>query len=249
VTRFFSGRAWMATAYVFVVACGPDSPTDLVNEDPIDCDPVQQTGCEDGARCAWIAGTSDAGRTECVPAGTVGTGEDCTHDDDGVDDCGGGAICAFGKCMSICDVDAPPGDCQCLRVGAWFTDRPDAGACVPPCDPVGQDCAGGEDACYLVAGEFSVCSPPLPDAGYQGEACFYGVGGCGIGFGCLVPDSEAATMRCGAYCPLGEDGALCASVVGSGFGCVPLATLGVSAYEDLGVCMDCAVAMEFGEGC
>jgi hypothetical protein len=257
VTSCSNGRAWIAIACMIAAGCTPDSPKEpvddgsIVDDDPNDCDPLQQTGCEGGARCTWIIGEGGAGSTACAPGGTVGTGGACTHDADGVDDCEGGNICTFGKCTAICDVDAASGDCACLRLGGWFADRDDVGACVPECDPVAQDCVDGDDACYLVAGEptFTVCHPLREDAGFQGDACFYAVGGCGVGFGCLVPDNEAATMRCGAYCPLGEGGALCASFVGSGFGCVPLATIGVNGYEDLGVCMDCAVAMELGEGC
>ena len=71
-----------------------------------DCNPVAQTGCAVGEKCALILDQPDIGRGHvgCVPDGTQGIGDACTEATvaGGFDDCTSGGDCYRSTCVPIC---------------------------------------------------------------------------------------------------------------------------------------------------
>ncbi len=226
--------------------------------DPNACDPLANTGCGAGEKCAWKVESLDpppgTGLTTCVPDGTASVGDACSvaaPGDGGYDDCVGGSWCVGGVCAPICDTAA--GTCTggvCRAYSGRFTDRTGVGVCVPTCDPLAQDCADTTHGCFLSVsdGAASCSSPSFSTTGQQGDACMY-TNGCARGFGCHLPNAptSATGVLCAYYCDAGGgSGPSCtdASGPGTGFGCASLRTfltgLPASIPSDIGICVPCA---------
>ncbi len=160
---------------------------------PESCLGAEQLGCESGQKCALIPP-----QFRCVPNGSRGLDETCTIGAQG-DDCQAGLHCYQGVCNSLCNADvACGGEYSCISI---TTQGERASICLPPCDPLAQDCpdlvSGVRQGCYLHISGSSVCaaasaSPPL----FPGQACRY-LNECAIGAGCVVVNGQSL---CRAYC-------------------------------------------------
>ncbi len=130
-----------------------------VDADPSKCDPVAQTGCDPGQKCAWIrtaaSPTMQTGVVGCVADGDKLLNSACAWGlagaTTGFDDCKAGMVClatatidaAGGTCAAICDFTAGPGSCAtnyaCGRFSAYFNGPNSVvGLCAPTCDPLKQ---------------------------------------------------------------------------------------------------------------
>jgi hypothetical protein len=168
------------------------------------CNPVAQTGCGGGEKCAW-----DGAGTTCVPDGSVLLGGACTAPSAGVDDCVAGAHCADSLCREICT--RAPDSCGavelCTPQAGLFTGDANVGLCEPMCDPVFQNCPATE-ACYLqaVTGVSSCAGIPEESVSIgQGDTC-YGpepgvcyLNGCDEGYGANLPGDGGVSV-CAFFC-------------------------------------------------
>jgi hypothetical protein len=162
-------RKLVLLVLVTVVGCksspaNPDAPQGVIDAGRDccvgdTCDPVTQTGCNPGQKCAWTrTGASQAGAfgiIECVPDGTAAVGGACAYGTSGVttgyDDCEHGLACvaptdvdqAQGTCAAICDVTGATDACgtnfACEKHVGYFENIGDPvtndGLCDPTCDP------------------------------------------------------------------------------------------------------------------
>ena len=183
------------------------------------CNPVTQEGCGSGEKCAdSFVGGGDAGpalhRTACVPDGTAATGDACSRmaDDSGLsyDNCKAGNTCITGSCLANCTTQ--PDSCGdtagCTLVEHLFDDYTQEmlGVCIPACNPVTQDCTGG-DACFLNLGNGKGACIPSDDTTHtQGQECANNgsqcyLDGCSAGYGAYILDPGNAGLRlCTSYC-------------------------------------------------
>ncbi|HTE52730.1 MAG TPA: hypothetical protein VK698_17880 [Kofleriaceae bacterium] len=210
-------------------ACGSDggstpdgAPADAAPPDAgpggVVCDPVAQTGCAAGDKCAQLVLSLEPGdvRTACVPDGTVEVGGACVTGEPGeatgYDDCAAGADCTSGSCRRICLVagDSCPDQFSCSTYLELFKDITETlvGVCDAVCDPIAQDCPAETDACYLritdEAGEATCVGVPDESEGReQNDDCsgpFPGkcyANGCAGGY---HPVELNGNATCSAYC-------------------------------------------------
>ncbi len=158
-----------------------------------DCTPPGQ-GCPEGQRCTVLANQV----LECVPAGPVGPGGDCTSDE-----CQAGTLCLVmdgaARCRPFCrgasDCVEPEDHC----VFPWpFTDF---GFCRPGCDPVTQEGCPPGQGCYFSDPE--VGSTLCWNAGTleEGADCSNFAEFCKPGLDCILqPGSDPYEYYCRAYC-------------------------------------------------
>jgi hypothetical protein len=212
-----------------LVACGGDDDVNLVDSGPLvdaaqRCDPVQQTGCAEGEKCARLVISAPdpfLARTDCVPDGDVAIGEACENGEPGettgFDDCAAGGQCFNGLCLQICT--GSPETCSegfgCGFPVNFFDDIDSArvGVCFETCSPVAQDCVTEGEGCYLNIGAENgegTCVAVPDDAAdltqesaclLNGDVCF--LNGCDIGFAPYPPFSrlpEEISAECTAYC-------------------------------------------------
>jgi len=139
-----------------------------------DCNPVTQSGCEAGEKCAQLVESAHPflARTTCVPDGNMSEGSVCSDGEageaTGFDDCLGGYDCTDGLCAEICDVGPPDGcrsDSEAFGEGSYCTIYDglfanQTGVCEPGCHPVNDSVANGaitnarcseDEGCYLDA--------------------------------------------------------------------------------------------------
>ena len=220
----------------WLAACGGgDDDVEIVDSGPAadavpsQCDPVAQTGCAEGEKCAQLtisAGPPLLARTACVDNGTVELGGDCETGDPGeatgFDDCLSepdlGAQCINGICKEICTT--PTDTCTdgfaCSFYEGLFVDvaSADIGVCDETCNPVTQDCAREEDGCFLdprsgrngvatcagIGPETMEATQGMPCIGPDAETCF--LNGCAEGFHPVIIDipPEGGSSTCTAYC-------------------------------------------------
>ncbi len=177
------------------------------------CNPVTQTVCASGQKCARHADDSvdpPEIRTECVPDGTRGFGETCTNDAP-TDDCRGALTCIHGFCEDNCEAirSACGPDLTCVDGFDAFPDRGDEfGVCAEQCDSTYQDCEIGE-GCYarqLVFETQCRLHPPGQVLPRQDQPCFRNPGGCDpngcdVGYGPHLPRAiDGEVLDCGFYC-------------------------------------------------
>jgi hypothetical protein len=214
-----------------LAACGggDDDGVVLVDSGPSadamvqQCDPVEQTGCGDGEKCAQVAIAEGAEKTDCVPDGDVAIGEACETgplgEETGYDDCVAGAQCVNAICRAICS--SPPDTCDDDFSCTFFVDLFDdvmtaeVGVCSQVCDPIAQDCSLEGEGCYFSIfdeeGQATCVATPDDSAKLgQGEECVINpasdlcfLNGCGAGFApppplTALPD-EVLTV-CTSYC-------------------------------------------------
>lgn len=212
-----------------LVACGGDDDVKIVDSGPLvdaaqKCDPVNQTGCAEGEKCARLVisnGDPFLARTDCVPDGDVAVGDACEDgapgETSGFDNCAAGGQCFNGLCHEICS--GAPETCSdgfgCGFPVNFFDDieNPRIGVCFEECSPVAQDCATDGEGCYLnigaESGEGTCVAVPDDAAGLaqeadcllNGDVCF--LNGCDSGFAPYPPlrdlPDDIATA-CTAYC-------------------------------------------------
>lgn len=134
------------------------------------CDPVLQTGCQAGEKCARIVESAAPflARTTCLPEGQVKAGGGCTTC--GTlpewDNCEAGAACVAGLCRTTCTFGTS-GSCrdgtEAFNEGEYcdFAEEGFGGSvgfCFPACDPTNDTIQGGSavhstcdanEGCYL----------------------------------------------------------------------------------------------------
>lgn len=174
------------------------------------CDPLVQD-CPKGEGCYLIEDVYD-----CAPAGDGGEGDACEF----INECQAGLLCIVSPdgnvCTPICDPDqastCASGECEPLSegdpVGVCLPgDEPGCdenqveyqGQCYSTCDPLVQDCAGGETCVPSVDDAFA-CFPAAGD-GEFGAACEF-VNTCDVGLFCMngtvigSPEASACTPVC-----------------------------------------------------
>ena len=228
---------------------GPD-----LGEGGIGCDPFAQN-CPAGQKCAWWA--NDGGpawnSTRCVSVvdDPAQVGEPCTLEVDGGsptgnDDCDVGAMCFFvdessqGTCLDLCQGSARSPSCPTAGDICKISAEGMA-LCLPPCDPVGDDCPEGQ-GCYP-DNEGWLCAPDASgDGGAWAEPCEF-INACDAGLVCIDPpafaDCEGAIGCCSPTCDLGDRNAdaMCAALDPAA-SCVPFYEPGPApaGYEHVGLC-------------
>lgn len=210
--------------------------------------------CPAGQKCiAYAAGGGSWDATQCTPVdATPGqVGDPCTAPNGGAageDDCDLGLMCwsvdvatNMGTCVALCE--GCPDEPSCADPGSFcaIANSGILNLCLPGCDPLLQDCPGGE-ACYPVGDAF-LCAPDVSGgAGFYGDPCEF-INVCQPGLICeapaAVPGCVGASGCCTEVCdlsnPLGD--MQCAGFPG-GQACVPWYPVGTAppGYEDVGVC-------------
>lgn len=195
---------------------------------PSACNPVAQTGCSAGQKCAWIeTDGSGGGATGCVPAGTAAVREACSvgapGPTTGYDDCAAGLTCLGGACRAICGFEAGScgADFTCAAYAGLFGEG--VGVCDPTCDPVrqvrhfdGAEACGSPDpsnptlGCFGAPGMAFMCAP-APSTAVHREAplgpasggAF--LNGCAPGYLPLLRESSGSSeITCIALCDPAE---------------------------------------------
>ncbi len=192
------------------------------------CDPVTQSGCGAGSKCA-VAGSS----TQCVANGSATLGATCTT---APDDCVAGDYCvpSLEYCARFCRLN---GDCpkgagplsanNISYCGTAFQAAP-LSICTLPCNPVlaagASECASGTKcdawgyAPVDMGGiEYTNCGSA--GAGTDGATCTYS-SDCATGYGCF---GNGSGSHCRLYCRPNTNsdctigGQTCGAVVGWSF--------------------------------
>ncbi|MGB1277021.1 MAG: ribulose phosphate epimerase, partial [Nannocystaceae bacterium] len=143
--------------------------------------------------------------TTCADiAGERAPGESCTVVGSGTagkDDCALGAMCwgvdvetLEGTCVAFCEGSFEMPNCMPEGTGCFITNEGALNLCLPPCNPLVQDCPAG-DGCYPLAGSY-LCRLTLtePEGGQEGDACEYSDRNCQPGLLCL--DAELDPTSC-----------------------------------------------------
>jgi hypothetical protein len=218
-----------------------------------ECDLFVQD-CGEGTKCnAWsMMGGIFPDGAKCVPVGDKLPGEDCTIEGgfgDGIDDCVAGSICldidnsGGATCVAYCSgsMDAP----QCPDEGSRcsFLFEPTVPLCFTNCDPLVQNCSGGETCVPNIAAlgaEFFVCMPRVFEEipGQYGDACA-ALSGCDPSYLCIFAENVPGCTTdycCSTYCELDDPGT-CAAFDPL-LACVPWFGEGQATpgYENVGIC-------------
>ena len=214
------------------------------------CNPVAQTGCAVGEKCALILDDPDsgAGHVGCVADGTQAVGAACTEPTvaGGADNCLAGGDCYRGTCNEICTtVNDQCADGTCVTFQDGNGNPIPIEICLPSCDLLAQDCVGEGTGCYL-AGE-PVCvgagSANLGEPCAAANACMVGMvcvgsdmggffcrGFCGPWMDCFTKAGEVTSCACGATLACGP--ADICFAIGDG--------MGGAAHDTAGVCIPAA---------
>ncbi len=189
------------------------------------CNPVSQTGCALGFKCAYILDDPGTGARHvgCAPDGTTAIGDACT---DAVvagetDSCAAGGDCYRDTCHEICTtVSDTCTDGTCVTFSDGMGGLAPIEICLADCDPLVQDCPAGE-GCYLVT-TGAICvgagtSAP-DDPCFTANGCLPGnvclgssMGGyfcmplCGPWMDCLDAMGNPTTCACGDVVACGPD--------------------------------------------
>lgn len=176
--------------------------------------------CNPGEKCMPYA--NDGGLswngTQCVPieANAGSPGDACTVVNNGLsgmDSCGAGAMCwnvdeeNAGTCVAFCTGTAENPSCEDPATSCSIANDGAVILCLPDCDPLLQDCATTEEACYPVGDAF-VCAQDAADAGAGafGTPCEH-INACRAGFACVnavgVPGCTSLGC-CSSFCDLSE---------------------------------------------
>jgi len=173
-----------------------------------ECDNWAQD-CPEGQKCVpYIAGGGSAwDALKCVDVtGDDQPGEACTSEGaaSGVDSCIEGAMCwgvdieGVGTCVGLCTgtPDAPvcehEGSCTISAESIIIL-------CIPPCDPLLQDCPHPSDACYPINEGFTCAPDASGEEGQANDPCEF-INVCDEGLMC----AEAALV--GVGCEPGSTG-------------------------------------------
>lgn len=139
-----------------------------------DCNPISNTGCQAGQKCTIVSGPTPQNPNAdvvfgCGPAGSKADGDACNDDSE----CPGQTFCArfsatgSGTCTTFCanDANCPTGS-KCLG-GIQGYESPLLCREAVDCDPLQQDCPGGQDCFPTQSG--NVCAPS--NNVDEGQAC------------------------------------------------------------------------------
>jgi hypothetical protein len=177
------------------------------NETP--CDPVCQTGCPCGLRCAVSGPTS-----QCVAPSTVTPpkqeGDVC--DSSGPDVCAPGFVCAMeacgvGRCYRVCSdrSQCVSEVCQAhsgiVHKVCSLPQLSGAQGCDPLAPPDSNRCPSPVLTCFALGAKFSFCDCP-PKGGKEGETCS-NYQNCDQGLVCIGPDPTKGT--CYRLCDSGAN--------------------------------------------
>ena len=215
------------------------------------CDLFKQD-CPEGEKCSAYAegGGSSWNATGCVPVGGDGQpGEPCTVQGggtSGLDDCAKGVMCwgvdetDHGTCVALCTgTEAAPVCSDEENFKCATCDDCLLTLCLPACDPLSQDCAGG-GLCMPVGDTFVCVFDASGDEGQVLDPCEF-ANTCDAGLLCL--HSSAATECddnsagcCLPFCDVTDPNVVCPGV---GQACVSLYEEGMAPpkYEKVGICM------------
>jgi hypothetical protein len=174
---------------------GPDADVGDV------CNPVSQTGCAAGEKCAFIIDDLDlgAGHVGCAPDGTQARGAECTEAAavGGTDNCVRGNDCYRGTCMEICTtVNDQCSDGSCVPFSDGAGNPLPINICLPNCNLLTQDCPAEGEGCYL-AGNAVCVGAGTADLG---ETCMF-ANSCLPGMVCVGSDEGGFVCRnfCGPW--------------------------------------------------
>jgi hypothetical protein len=152
--------------------------------------------CPAGAGCDPSDGLCKCGGP---PGAVCGPNQTC---DVQAGQCVGGDPCLGRTCDGALSCDPEDGLCKCGGLGGALcgTDQvcaviPSGARCVTPCDPLRQDCQGG-DGCF-VEGAQAYCSPPGPLQ--ENDPC-ENVGDCARGLHCYGSPVSPTNRICTRYC-------------------------------------------------
>ena len=214
----------------------------------VSCDPFAQD-CPDGEKCVAYAssgGTWDANK--CVPVtGDGAEGDPCIYDgaDFGTDDCDENTVCwnainmdgtLVGTCYPFCMGSADDPICENGNICRIVNDGVIT-VCLPPCDPLLQDCGEGL-GCYWSGGSQTFQCIIVAGSGIPtGDPCGFN-NDCAPGNFCAAADvlnSCDGSACCAAFCDLNDDPTTCTD----GYSCVPFFDMGQAPpmYESLGLCI------------
>jgi hypothetical protein len=200
-----------------------------------DCDPIAQSGCPAGEKCAATASGGSVVYTCVDDSGGVQPFESCTPDyASGIDGCVPGYGClgdvsGAGLCVQHCRVEADCTQGDCIL---------DAGQRIPYC---AAECSPFEPACPAPmqcrrdVERFSCKFALEGDVGGRGDPCSSNDdGGCGAGFVCipgaLIPGCTADNC-CTDVCDLsGPDPCTSPAI------CAMLLQSPAPGFEDVGAC-------------
>jgi hypothetical protein len=223
---------------------GDGDPSDLP-QGPCD---VWMQDCSEGEKCVPYASEgSGFDNHKCVPVtGSGAAGDPCTYGGsfEATDDCGYDLYCwdvedidgmQIGTCTEFCGgtpnepICAPGSTCVALEAAI-------VPLCVLACDPLLQDCPGGDEACFWdsVQATFG-CLDTVGDIPL-GEPCGF-INDCVAGTMCLnagVLPSCNGSGCCGSFCSVSDP-----TCPAGGTECVEFFEPGMAppGYEDVGVCV------------
>ncbi|MCH9684783.1 MAG: ribulose phosphate epimerase [Deltaproteobacteria bacterium] len=232
----------------------PEPPSNFIENpdggsDVYQCDVFEQD-CKEGEKClAWAndgGSTWNATRCSDLVDDPAQVGEACYvigSAVSGSDSCDVGAMCwnvdpetLEGTCIGLCTGDPASPVCEDPNAQCSISCDGTLTLCMPTCDPLAQDCAGG-DACYPMGVGYFTCAPDVSgDLGAQGEPCEF-INVCDPGLTCMSADvvgcDEGYFGCCTAYCEVG------AAPCGSGLECMPYFNAGNAppGLENVGVCI------------
>ena len=196
-------------------AGGPGDSGPPVDGGP--CDPVMQTGCDEGDRCTLVSEGTTLVPT-CAGAGTIPLLEPCTAPPESTpDDCVEGLLCVSGTCRPLCNPMSSSSCATGFVCGLYSGFPEDVGLCDATCDPVRQTrdhdgaAACGSDpvspsvGCYgAPEGPFFCATVPAAaetrmHRDSAGDPVF--LNSCAPGFMPLLPPSPGEVSRvCVALC-------------------------------------------------
>lgn len=214
-----------------------------------ECDTTSQD-CPGGEKCT--ARANDGGNTwnatVCSPVveDPAQVGESCTvqgSNVSGLDDCAFGAMCFYvepdtlqGRCVPQClgsglELSCPRGtSCSISGEGSLAL-------CLPPCDPLGEDCWDGVEC--VPDGSVFLCLPLRPETAADGDACESETE-CPSGSACVAADLIGCDTPDGCCSPLcnltlDEPSRAC---LDPAHGCLPWYEAGEapSGFDHVGVC-------------
>ncbi len=161
------------------------------------CNPVSQTGCALGFKCAYILDDPGTGARHvgCAPDGTAAIGDACTEAivAGETDSCAAGGDCYRGTCHDICTTISD--DCVdglCITFVDALGNPVEIQICLPNCDLLLQDCAGAGEGCYIASEPVCVGAGSVP----TGDPCSF-VNSCLPGSICI---GSAGDYRCRTFC-------------------------------------------------
>lgn len=199
------------------------------------CDPVGQTGCQDGQKCTAIVSAGMVVYTCATASGGLGPGDPCAASpSDGIDGCPAGYACLAdeaesGVCAPLCEGTS---DCtEALCMPARETDIP---YCADDCSPFAPSCAAPLQ-CRRNGNRFSCLFLGLSDVGGAGAACSVtDDNGCAPGLVCLpgalIPDCTTDNC-CSPLCDTSEADPCISPAM-----CLPILDGAAPGFESIGAC-------------